>query len=297
MRIKRPARGDRRLRRRKYELTHAVVLVLLVTSLSMCIVVGELCMSHYMAYRRLLRTLDDYQNSPGVGATRVQIASVNNTLICIIAASRGNVSYVHTVIRALRDHISVPGVLVDLDDHYAEVQLPNGFVRLVPSDRTKENCDPYEGDIGRPNCVARQQTRDVAVGLRRCTEMAGQHTWVLMLEDDMLPCPDAMRLISSYLSRLDPGMIKTVKFAKFARAVAFPPGNALFYAQDALANILRMPSDLMIDGDWMSATTIVHEGGSLFSHIGAISTNPYRNDISYKEKWKDLRGESCGDLL
>ena len=235
------------------------------------------------------------QNRPGVGA--IQNTSVNNTLICIIAASRGVVSYVHRVMQALRDQISVPGVLVDLDDHYAEVQLPDRFVRLVPSDRTKENCDPNEGDIGRPNCVARQQTRDVAVGLRRCSEMAGQHTWVLMLEDDMLPCPDALRVISSYLSRLDPGMIKSVKFAKFTRAVAFPPGNAIFYAQDALANILRMPSDLMIDGDWARATTIVHEGGSLFSHIGTISTNSYRNEISYKEKWKDLRNENCGDLL
>ena len=224
-------------------------------------------------------------------------ASEHLTIICIIAVSRGNVSYVHPVMRALRDQISVPGVLVDLDNHYGEVRLPDRFVRLVPSKRNKEKCDPNEGDIGHPNCVVRQQTRDVAVGLRRCTEMAGQHTWVLMLEDDMLPCPDAMRVIVSYLQGLAPEMVHTVKFAKFTRAVAFPPGNALLYTQDALANILRTPSDLMIDSDWGRGSTITHKGGSLFSHIGTVSTNTYRNDISYSEKWKDLRKESCGDPL
>ena len=223
--------------------------------------------------------------------------STQNTLFCIIAANRGNVSYVHPVMQALRDQISVPGVLVDLDDRYASVVLPDRFVRLVPSDRQKEDCDPNEGDIGRPNCVARQQTRDVAVGLSRCTAMAGKRTWVVMLEDDMLPCPGAMRVITSYLSRLNPEMVHTVKFAKFTRAVAFPPGTALLYAQDALANIMRMPSDLMIDGDWGRGNTIVHKGGSLFSHIGTVSTNPYRNELSYSEKWNDLRKESCGELL
>jgi FkbM family methyltransferase len=49
------------MRRRKYELTHAIVLVLLVTSLSIFLVVGELCMSRYMAYGKFPRTLDDYQ--------------------------------------------------------------------------------------------------------------------------------------------------------------------------------------------------------------------------------------------
>ena len=266
----------------------------------------HILMKHRNVWRRfyytfltcyILGALLSYTRCPGAGATHVKNTSWNNILICIIAASRGNVSYVHPVMQALRDQISVPGVLVDLDDHYAEVKLPDRFVRLVPSDRIKENCDPSEGDIGRPNCVARQQTRDVAIGLRRCTEMAGPHTWVVMLEDDMLPCSGAMLIITSYLSGLDPEIVHTVKFAKFTRAVAFPPGTTLLYAQDALANILRIPSDLMIDGDWGRGSTIVHKGGSLFSHIGTVSTNPYRNDISYSEKWKDLRNENCGDLL
>ena len=223
---------------------------------------------------------------------------INNTLICIIAARRRGVSYVHTVMQALRDQISIPGVLVDLDDHYTEVQLPDRFVRLVPSERNKENCDPNEGDIGLPNCVTRQQTRDVAVGLRRCTEMAGQHTWVLMLEDDMLPCPGAMGIISSYLSGLDSEAVHIVKFGKFSRAVAFPPpGTAIIYAQAALANIIGTPYDLILGGDWRSGITIVHKGGSLFRHIGTVSTNPYRNDLYYMKKWYDLRKENCGDLL
>jgi hypothetical protein len=59
--IRGPLPGDRRMRRQQYDLTHAVVLVLLVTSLCMFIIVGELCMSHYMAYGKFLSSLDDYQ--------------------------------------------------------------------------------------------------------------------------------------------------------------------------------------------------------------------------------------------
>jgi hypothetical protein len=245
----------------------------------------------------ILGSFLSYIRCPEAGATHVKNTSWNIALICIIAVSRGNVSCVHPVMQALRDQISIPGVLVDIDDHYAEVHLPDRFVCLVQSDRTKEDCNPNEGDIGSPNCVAKQQTRDVATGLRRCTEMAGPHTWVVMLEDNMLPCSGTMLVITSYLSGLDPEMVHTVKFAKFTRAVAFPPGSALLYAQDALANILRIQSDLMIDGDWGRGNTIVHKGGSLFSHIGTVSTNPYRNDVSYIEKWNDLRKENCGDLL
>jgi hypothetical protein len=223
---------------------------------------------------------------------------INNTLICIIAARRGGISYVHKVMQVLGDQSSVPGVLVDVDDHYTEVKLPDSFVRLVPSERNKEKCDPNEGDIGRPNCVTRQQTRDVAVGLRRCTEMAGQHTWVLLLEDDMLPCPDAMHTISSYLSGLDSEAVHIVKFAKFSRAVAFPPpGTAISYAQAALANIIGTPYDLILEGDWRSGSTILYKGGSLFSHIGTVSTNPYRNELYYMKQWNDLRKENCGDIL
>jgi hypothetical protein len=266
----------------------------------------HILMKHRNVWRRfyytfltcyILGALLSYTRCPGAGATHVKNTSWNNILICIIAASRGNVSYVHPVMQALRDQISVPGVLVDLDDHYAEVQLPDRFVCLVPSDRAKESCNSLEGDIGRPNCVARQQTRDVAVGLRRCTEMAGQHTWVVMLEDDMLPCPNAIRLMSVHLSGLDATMVQTVKFAKFTRAVAFSPGTALFYAQDALASIMHTPSDLVVNGNWGRGSALVYQGGSLFTHIGTVSTNSYRNDISYKEKWKDLRKENCGDLL
>jgi hypothetical protein len=59
--IRGPLPGDRRMRRRKYELTHAIVLVLLVNALCLCLIVGELCMSHYMPYGKFLGSLDDYQ--------------------------------------------------------------------------------------------------------------------------------------------------------------------------------------------------------------------------------------------
>ena len=50
---------EERMRR----LTSGVVLVLFVTSVCMCLVFLSLCMSHYMAYGKFLRTLNDYDLS------------------------------------------------------------------------------------------------------------------------------------------------------------------------------------------------------------------------------------------
>lgn len=212
---------------------------------------------------------------------------ITNMLICVIAARRDNASYVQRVVRALG---STPTVLIDLDDHY-DVQGPT---RLVPSDRTREDCDPNEGDTGKPNCVTRQQTRDVALGLRRCSELADRNQWIVMLEDDMLACPHAVERMAQYLAGLNPDTTHAVKFAKFSRAVAFPPGGAVMaYARAIVEAAARLPYDLLIDGDWRHGTTTVYSG-SLFSHIGAVSTNPYRNDPLFRQTWAYLRDESCG---
>ena len=82
-------------------------------------------------------------------------------LVCIIAARRTTESYVPRVMGSLERQITpaVRGVLVDLDASYADAPLPSRFDRWYPAGRVKETCDEREGDIGRPNCVARQQTR------------------------------------------------------------------------------------------------------------------------------------------
>lgn len=222
----------------------------------------------------------------------------DNFLFCIIAARRANASYVHRVVDALGEQTPVQGVLVDVDDHYSDVPMPGSFVRFVPSNRNRENCDPDEGDIGRPNCVVRQQTRDVALGLRRCTEVAAPLSWVVMLEDDMLPCDGSVDTIARSLRMLDPATVQTMRFAKFSRAVAFPPPRtALLYSKAILEKIESTPYDLVLDGGWGSGASLVHQGGSLFSHIGAVSTTLYRNDPAFQRQWGNLRSENCGDRL
>ena len=221
-----------------------------------------------------------------------------NVLVCIIAAKRENVSYVHQVAHAFKEETPISGVLIDLDNHYSDIALPLNFVRIVPLDRVVETCDPNEGDIGRPNCVARQQTRDVAVGLQKCNEIVQTNGWLLMLEDDMLPCQGAMQQIIQYLAKLDASSVHTVRFAKFSRAVAFPPPHTVgLYSSAILDAIQTMPSDLLVDGDWGSGRAVVYERGSLFSHIGVVSTNHYRNNDNFRKKWGELRNEKCGDSL
>jgi hypothetical protein len=134
----------------------------------------------------------------------------------------------------------------------------------------------------------------VALGLRRCSELANKHQWVLMLEDDMLACPHATDRMAQYLAELDPKTTHAVKFAKFSRAVAFPPdGAVLSYTRAIVEAAARLPYDLVIDSDWRGGATTVYSG-SLFSHIGAVSTNPYRNDPLFRQTWAYLRDESCG---
>lgn len=225
-------------------------------------------------------------------------AELPNVLVCIIAAKRENVSYVHQVAQAFLEDAPISGVLIDLDNHYSDIALPPHFVRIIPLNRVKENCDPNEGDIGRPNCVARQQTRDVAVGLQKCNEIVQTNGWLLMLEDDMFPCRGAIQQIIQYLAKLDASTVHTVRFAKFSRAVAFPPPHTVgLYIYAILNAIENMPSDLLVDGAWGGGSAVVYEGGSLFRHIGVVSTNRYRNEDGFRKKWGELRNENCGDSL
>ena len=220
-------------------------------------------------------------------------------LICIIAAKRNNVSYVQHVISEIKNqNVPSAGVFIDLDEHYADIVLPDMFIHLVPTDRKKEGCDLEEGDIRRPNCMSRQQGRDVALGLTRCSEIASNYTWVLMLEDDMLPCPNAIATIHNSIEHFEANSVKVVRFGKFSRALMFPPPrSALQYAQTILANILTMPHDLMINSNWRTGRSEAHNGGSLFQHIGKVSTNKYRNEDAYRQRWDDLRSETCGNPI
>ena len=216
--------------------------------------------------------------------------------ICLIAAERRNASYVQRVTEALiQQSTQLPGALVDLDDHYADVQLPVNFFRLTPQDRKKAVCDDNEKDTGLPNCVTRQQARDFTLGLTRCSEFVTNSTWVLLMEDDMLPCPGSMATIQAQIKELVPENIHLARFGRLPGVVGFPPPrSALPYTKAVMKNIDKVPCDLVLDHDWRGGTNSGHNAGSLFEHIGSVSTNAYRNAEWYVQLYASMRTETCG---
>ena len=220
---------------------------------------------------------------------------VDTLLVCILVSRRPNATYVDNITEAMRQQgTNIPGILVDLDDIHSTLELPLGFVRFVPPERTMEMCDLNERDIGRPNCRTRQQARDVALGLRRCSEATRAHTWVLFMEDDMQPCPNSMLLVQAWLSTLDPHAVRVAKFGFLPGVVAFPPPrSALSYVESVLSEINETPCDLMLDGSWRNGSTVFHPSGNLFTHIGTVSTNAYRNEKEYHDLYDDMRRQSC----
>lgn len=226
--------------------------------------------------------------------TEIQI---DNIIMCVISVKRLKVSYTQAVLDAMVQNVSVRGVLIDLDDVHEGIRLPARFLRLVPSDRLRETCDANEGDIGRPNCVTRQQARDVALALRRCTELSASDTWVLLVEDDMLLCESGLWRLQEWVATLQADKVRIAKFGRLPGVAGFPPPrSALPYAEAILAQQNNTPCDLMLDSTWRQGNVMRYGGGSLFTHIGSVSTNPYRNTDAYVKEWGAMRSEQCGAM-
>jgi len=201
---------------------------------------------------------------------------------CVVTARRP-VSYVSDLVSGLETQ-GADFLVVDVDNS-TDWAVPNV---LTPPRVTRECIVGYVG------CPVQQQALDVLGALEACAGHSGSD-WVILVEDDMLPCSGSVQAIADALDS-DGDRYKWGRFAKFSRAVAFPVGSIDPYKRFVLDNLSSIPYDQALTRDWGEGPTYQHDR-SLFSHQGSVSTIGERNDPAFVQAYSDLRGESCGDLL
>ena len=213
--------------------------------------------------------------------------------VCMLTSSR-ETPYVNQTAPEVRSQLrsqlkSANFTILDADNTCPVDLLPIPLKpRLYAHGR---DCETGEDTDPLPPCRVRQQSLDVAVSLRICHSI-NIVDWILLLEDDFLPCPGGIQTIQSVLQ----GLPLSTKFARFTQgggAVAFPRQNALAYSQYLLDHYTTLPCDLALPHPWAPGPDYVHSTHTL-KHIGKVSTIGYRNGEEYQRLYSGMRDNECG---
>jgi hypothetical protein len=185
---------------------------------------------------------------------------------------------------------------------------------------------------GKVPCKVRQQTLDVTSVLEQCA-YASNASWIVLIEDDTELCKGGMKDITQTLASLcsssstkahrhmshnnsdsvspssrrlsqkkkkseSPSACpKAYKFAKSFSGTAWPASTLHLYTKYARSKINTRPVDLAIhDKDWNAETTennVAAHKSNLLHHIGEVSTFAYRNSEDFREKYSQMREDSC----
>ena len=238
-----------------------------------------------------------------LSSTGVPFNARSTAHLCMITAPRKH-AYVLETSRAILSQITetglgsrvtlsinVAGSAADVIDSPLAAALENRALATGPDCLTNEDTDPL------PPCGVRQQGLDVANALATCQRRNPGVDWIVLLEDDFMPCDNhtLARLLDT-LDTLDP---RTTKFARFTQGgggVAFPSAHALLYTQSILHHIASMPHDRVLLEPWSAEKDYVF-AKHLFKHIGSVSTIGYRNTQEYVREYSRLRDNECGDQI
>ena len=186
-----------------------------------------------------------------LSSTGVPFNARSTAHLCMITAPRKH-AYVLETSRAILSQITetglgsrvtlsinVAGSAADVIDSPLAAALENRALATGPDCLTNEDTDPL------PPCGVRQQGLDVANALATCQRRNPGVDWIVLLEDDFMPCDNhtLARLLDT-LDTLDP---RTTKFARFTQGgggVAFPSAHALLYTQSRgqLKKTMYLPS-------------------------------------------------------
>lgn len=148
-----------------------------------------------------------------------------------------------------------------------------------------------------PSCKVRQQGLDVANALESCHSDSNPSVkWIILLEDDFLPCENALPQLLSTLSTIDSNQNKFARFTQGGGGVAFPRANVPLYVQSVRDNISRKPCDQVLLEGWSTKPDMVFPH-HLFRHIGEISTIESRNTEAYRQRFAAIRDNACGSPI
>jgi hypothetical protein len=207
---------------------------------------------------------------------------------CVVTA-KCPISYLPTLTHTLQTQ-EASFVIIDVDNS-TTTKNSTHITTLTPQ-RLTLPCTP--GFVG---CPVQQQALDVMNALETCAKHTPNSQWLCLLEDDMIPCPNSISTIHSFIQSI-PGTnnYKSARFAKYSRAAAFPISSIAPYTQFVKEHISDIPYDTAMNYEWAPGTDYRHKG-SLFAHQGTASTIAERNDEEFIRTYSDLRNEACGDPL
>jgi len=168
--------------------------------------------------------------------------------------------------------------------------LTNRRLADGPDCATGEDTDPL------PPCMVRQQGLDVAGTLDGCYTAHPTARWVVLLEDDFMPCEAALHGLSETLSRLNASWTKFARFSQGSGVVAFPRENVPLYVKSVRARIQEEPYDRVLLAPWSVKPDFV-ASTHLFRHIGAVSSIEYRNTPDYRQRYAGIRDNECGAAI
>ena len=228
--------------------------------------------------------------------------------ICMITAYRKDHSYVQETSKELlaqithnqqgaRVTLSINSAGIVLADNPFAVALENRVIDHGPDCATPRQNHEDTGDP-LPPCAVRQQGLDVANALSACYHRVDHVStdWIILMEDDFMPCEDALTGVLKTLDGLKPMETKFARFTQGGGVVAFPVDNVLLYALSIMDNIATTPHDRILVLPWSPKPDFVFTR-HLFKHVGNVSTIEYRNDLEFTRQYAGLRDNSCGEEI
>ena len=224
--------------------------------------------------------------------------------ICMITAYREHPYVQETSDAILEQLASLPSPsdvslsIIVASSGLSQAWIDSPFAQIM-HDREIANgtdCETNQDTDPLPSYRVRQQGLDVANALESCHSSHPSVDWIILLEDDFLPCKDALPRLLQILQAMDPSSTKFARFTQGSGGVAFPTANVPLYVQDVRKNIRDKPYDHVLLEPWSSQPDVVlpiH----LFLHVGRVSTIERRNTPEYRQEFAAIRDNACGDAI
>lgn len=222
--------------------------------------------------------------------------AVWHTTFCVVSAPRSQ-SYLYEVLTGFEaQHVmALDGaglMVVDVAGN-----ATSGYIGLHNREMAKCDYNDVPGTKGLPSCMDRQMSLDVTGVLAQCANITTG--WVVLIEDDCVPCPGAVDEVLTTLGRLSTRHTSLARFSKFLRATGIPARKVARFRDYVRSRLYTHPYDITRVEDWDPMPTsgevpqyYVHDR-NIFHHVGTVSTVDAKNTIEFQREYAALRGDVC----